>query len=270
MTVVAIDRLLPICENFNSWDDPLSIKLVEWVLDSREIDVLAKRILINSIDGKRLECPVIDGEWVWDRWMLDEYTTCCTLLNYPLNSPFTGEKIHGKRHEFAIALIASLGDILPKETSTSHAQSIAIVEKPMSIVSERYCAYQLAAMEAVRKKAIEKVSRQVRASIVAEEERMAAAIALKETRVLTEIEKWKAENAGEQKERDEVRALQAKRLETMQRDKEQTEVDITRYRESFASIHGRAKVLDRRIAELDYQLMRLKKRRGKFFGLFSF
>lgn len=120
-----LDRLADILERFQNCNDDLSQQLFKWgsnaviltaiaegmdlsefkVKVEKELETLAREILVNPMTHQPLQVPLIDREWVWEKSILDDYLELSNI------SPFDGLPIQAKTHEFALAMINWLKDV---------------------------------------------------------------------------------------------------------------------------------------------------------------
>lgn len=122
---VALASLTIILETYALWEDPLSQHLFKWgvkVLEmanpegekltlqqaqekfQKKIQHLFQKILVNPLDDSpnspRLEHPVLERDWVWEKAFLESYLTLNNL------SPFDGKPMEEMRpHLFAEEMI---------------------------------------------------------------------------------------------------------------------------------------------------------------------
>lgn len=121
----ALDQLGKILIKYDSWRDPLSLRLfkwgakavsvdlaggslgsAEWIAARTQIDKLRHKILVNPLDGSPLQHPVLEREWTWEGWQLEHYRTL-----HP-QSPFDGERLTSLRpHDFALEMLAWIGSL---------------------------------------------------------------------------------------------------------------------------------------------------------------
>ncbi len=103
-------RLEDILINFGALEDPLSEDLLAWAARTyliisadgfkrnaelkqsvlKRIHKLRDQKLINPIDGTPDKEPVLERQWKWERWMVEEYKTCWKRIypQLPVKSPF--------------------------------------------------------------------------------------------------------------------------------------------------------------------------------------
>ncbi len=116
----ARDELIEILDRYETWNDPFSQRLFRWGVEilpahlpddyvpneeevaygAQKIEELRKQILISPLDRAPLREPVLEREWLWERWQLEDFQTLYHL------SPFDGmpfEEI--RRHRFAEELL---------------------------------------------------------------------------------------------------------------------------------------------------------------------
>lgn len=124
-----LDLLTDILSKYSSWQDPISKLLSGWgweiitidpekkefkdlspeefEMAKNQINDLKKVILFNPMDkqGTMFNELVLEREWPWEKWMLDDYNA---LFQQP-RSPFDGQMHEkAKPHEFAQAIISWL------------------------------------------------------------------------------------------------------------------------------------------------------------------
>ncbi len=121
-----LNRLAGILERFKDWNDILSKELLKWgsntlvlmascesvnieqfnSLAQKHLVALEDEILVDFLTKQPLEAPVLDGEWTWDISVLKNYASCGSN-----QSPFSGQPIAVKTHEFARHMINWLKDV---------------------------------------------------------------------------------------------------------------------------------------------------------------
>lgn len=120
------DNLTEILLNNEHANDPLSLKLFEWGANVCEIDINSEedtiafkeiarkkvhalqRILTNPMTNTPLISPVLDGDWIWEKSMLEDYLTLSSI------SPYTEQSIDMRVHSFALQMIKWLGSAQEK------------------------------------------------------------------------------------------------------------------------------------------------------------
>lgn len=144
----AIERLQAIFEKYRHWDDRLSLRIFEWgakvsqinfedlsqseKMDKveRKLEKLANKILVDSLAQLPLKDPVIDGGWVWDKSILEDYK------KYFDRSLFTNEPINAVPHDFAKEIIEWLQFLEDNFPSTSHSSEAEQTNEQSLILSK--------------------------------------------------------------------------------------------------------------------------------------
>lgn len=122
---VALGQLGQILDAHSTWRDPLSQRLFRWGAAVAAIDLSSpgallvararafallrelSAILVNPFDDSPLRDPVLDGDRVWEGWMLRDY--CRIAPGAP--SPYSGRPIQIRTHDFAVAMLRWLRSI---------------------------------------------------------------------------------------------------------------------------------------------------------------
>lgn len=127
-TQEAFDNLLEIFERYDKWNDPLSAKIYSWgskVIEdfgnrviNQEVEAEARarirtlktEILVDSLYKRTLVDPKLDRVWVYEASFLNRYQ------RQFVQSPFDGETITARTHDFAKDMIAWVNS-LPSEAN---------------------------------------------------------------------------------------------------------------------------------------------------------
>ncbi len=138
----ARDQLIDILDRYESWHDPFSERLFRWGVEilpsnlpeghipseeeiaygAQKVDELTREILISPLDRAPLREPVLERQWLWERWQLEDFQTLFLL------SPFDGmpfEEI--QRHRFAEELLywlQSLAENIPSSGESSDSSEL--------------------------------------------------------------------------------------------------------------------------------------------------
>jgi hypothetical protein len=121
--LAAVEELTFILDDYGDSDDFLSKRLHRWgdkVVQPRKIygseeaicDHFKKRvrrlmhdILINPMDPETLSEPVLDGDWVWEKWILEDYMLKCKIVKGYIESPYDECEMEPTPHLFAQAML---------------------------------------------------------------------------------------------------------------------------------------------------------------------
>jgi hypothetical protein len=109
-------------------DDLLATRIFAWAAEFYEggesvekIEELRSKILVNPLDQAPLVDPVVDGCWVWEKWMLERFKSLCTALGKPQNAPFDGGPISERPHQLALDVLRCLQSAPLPEARQSNA-----------------------------------------------------------------------------------------------------------------------------------------------------
>jgi hypothetical protein len=155
------DQLADIIEKNGEWKDTLSRQLLKWGFEvlslefpeniefemqteaNKRINDLLHKILINPLDQTTLEDPILEGDWVWEKWMLDDYQESFLQFSSKVISPFYGKEIEKIiPHTFAKEMlvwarsISLLTNSLSKEVIDLDNKSVT-VKKNCTEVNEK-------------------------------------------------------------------------------------------------------------------------------------
>lgn len=145
--------LRQIKERYAGWDDPMSESLKEWIGNGGSDLEELRAILVNDLDGAPLKEPMLVHEWVWEKWVLQDY---CLVVRRMKSAP---RPIGKKVHEFALEMIQWAGE------RKGGAQPVLTRDWQRSVSFElRYLQMAWLAQEAMRKRKAKNVEKALSAN----------------------------------------------------------------------------------------------------------
>ena len=183
-----IDHLTDILDKYQGYDDSLSKSLFRWgarvlqiavkhhftspeemaKISSERIHELATEILVNPLDGRSLQYPILERDWTWERGVHQD----CRQL-FKAISPLDGEAMNEApaAHLFALEMIAWARVFTPAEEVSSTQLSL-FVEGSGIVAMVRCFVYQRLAKAAIVQKQQRELRDSMEFALISVDERM--------------------------------------------------------------------------------------------------